>query len=71
MASDGSVYVANANNDRIQKFTSDGVFVRTWGAEGTGDGQFDTPKGVAVGSDGSVYALDTRNNRIQKFMPGP
>ena len=71
MASDGSVYVVNANKDRIQKFTSDGVFVRTWGTEGTGDGQFDTPKGVAVESDGSVYALDTRNNRIQKFMPGP
>ena len=67
VASDGSVYVADRSNDRIQKFTSEGVFVSKWGTVGTGDGQFTDPIGVAVASDGSVYVTDTENNRIQKF----
>ena len=66
-----SVYVSDTNNDRIQKFTSDGVFVTKWGTSGTGDGQFDWPWGVAVAPDGSVYVADSKNNRIQKFSVGP
>ena len=75
VASDGSVYVADAGNNidegnnRIQKFTADGVFVRKWGTEGRDSGEFHSPKGVAVGSDGYVYVTDTLNQRIQKFTP--
>jgi hypothetical protein len=71
VASDGSVYVADTNNNRIQKFTSAGVFVSKWGTSGTGDGQFFRPTGVAVAPDGSVYVSDLSNNRIQKFSVGP
>ena len=71
VASDGSVYVADSDNQRIQKFTSEGVFVSKWGTEGRGDGQFYMPRGVAVAADGSVYVADTWNHRIQKFSVGP
>ena len=67
MASDGSVYVADTYNNRIQKFTSEGVFVTTWGCECDGDGEFRLPHGVAVASDGNVYVSEVNNNRIQKF----
>jgi DNA-binding beta-propeller fold protein YncE len=67
VASDGSVYVADRGNHRIQMFTSDGVFLDDWGTYGTGDGQFLSPHGVAVASDGSVYVADSNNNCIQKF----
>jgi len=49
---------------------SEGVFGSQWGTEGTGDGKFQYPVGVAVASDGSVYIADTGNNLIQKFLPG-
>ena len=45
-------------------------FVLTWGSEGTGDGQFDLPIGVAVNSSGQVYVTDDLNYRIQKFGQG-
>lgn len=34
---------------------------------GKGDGQFDTPEGIAVDRRGYVIVADTGNNRIQKF----
>ena len=46
---------------------SSAVFISKWGTQGTGDGQFRDPEGVAVASDGSVYVADSDNNRIQKF----
>ena len=70
VASDGSVYVADTANHRIQKFTSEGEFVSKWGTQGTGDGQFKKLRGVAVASDGSVYVVGIDNNRIQKFSVG-
>jgi sugar lactone lactonase YvrE len=76
VASGGNVYVADTDNHRIQKFTSEGVFVSKWGTAGTGDGQFGSewngsitkgPDAIAVASDGSVYVVDGGNDRIQKF----
>jgi len=79
---DGSVYVADAGNSRIQKFTADGEFVTAWGhwcnmetGEGCqspdGAGGFYDPwgnaLGVAVDGDGFVYVSDVWNHRVQKF----
>jgi DNA-binding beta-propeller fold protein YncE len=65
VALDGSVYVVDSYNDRIQKFTSEGVFVSQWGTEGSGDGEFNRPNNVAVASDGSVYVSERSNQRIE------
>jgi hypothetical protein len=65
----GNVYVADTENDRIQKFDPDGNFITQWGSPGTEEGQFAEPHGVAVDLSGSVYVADTNNHRIQKFSP--
>jgi len=67
VAPDGTVYVADTYNHRIQRFSASGAFLGTWGARGSGDGQFDRPHGVAVAPDGTVYVADTYNHRIQRF----
>ena len=38
--SSGNVYVADTDNNRIQKFDSNGNFITKWGFDGDGDGQF-------------------------------
>jgi len=63
----GNVYVADAGNTRIQKFTSDGIFISKWGSYGHGDDQFISILGLGVDGVGIVYVLDYLNNRIQKF----
>jgi tripartite motif-containing protein 71 len=65
----GSVYVADAGNNRIQKFDPSGSFITKWGSLGSGDGQLNQPAGVAVDRLGNVYVADAGNNRIQKFTP--
>jgi len=73
VASDGSIYVADSRNNRIEKFDATGKFLTTWGTFGSLDaktadpGKFNEPWGVAVGADGSVYVTDTWNHRVQKF----
>jgi predicted membrane-bound mannosyltransferase/sugar lactone lactonase YvrE len=74
VAPDGSVYIADSGNNRIEHFSASGVFINAWGTAGSVDnggnapgGTFKEPWGIAVASDGSVYVADTWNYRIQKF----
>jgi len=65
--SSGYLYVADTNNNRIQKFDSDGNFKMTFGSSGIEHGQFNTPWGIDIDSYGNIYVVDTGNNRVQKF----
>jgi len=67
VAPDGSVYVVDQQNHRLQHFAADGTFLETWGSLGGEDGQFLRPSGIAVAPDGTVYVADGGNNRIQYF----
>jgi len=61
----GNVYVAE--QDRVQKFDTNGVFLRKWGSRGSGDGDFLIASGVAVDFADNIYVADFDNHRIQKF----
>ncbi|MDH3398771.1 MAG: lamin tail domain-containing protein, partial [Acidimicrobiia bacterium] len=67
IAADGSVYVVDTGNNRVQKFDASGTYLLEWGTTGTGPGQFDTPMDVAEAHDGSIYVSDLFNHRIQVF----
>jgi predicted membrane-bound mannosyltransferase/DNA-binding beta-propeller fold protein YncE len=72
-APDGSLYVADSMNHRIQHLDANGSLIGQWGTYASIDsgsapgGTFNEPWGVAVGPDGSVYVADTWNHRVQKF----
>jgi uncharacterized protein (TIGR03663 family) len=65
-----NVYVADSQNNRVQKFDSEGRFISAWGSLGTEPGQFTEPWGIAVDGEDNVYVADTWNHRIQKFTDG-
>jgi predicted membrane-bound mannosyltransferase/DNA-binding beta-propeller fold protein YncE len=74
VAADGSIYVPDSGNNRIQHLSADGKLLQSWGvtgdatkAGGAPGGAFNEPWSVAVGTDGSVFVADTWNHRIQKF----
>jgi tripartite motif-containing protein 71 len=65
--SNGTLYVNDALNYRIQKLTPTGGFVGSWGTQGTGNGQMDAPLDLCIDRDNQVFVLDTYNHRVQKF----
>jgi uncharacterized protein (TIGR03663 family) len=76
---DGTVYVVDSGNHRIQRFSATGAFLTAWGHSckmyenqqgcqaADGAGGFYDPWGLAVDADGYVYVADTWNHRVQKF----
>ena len=69
------VFVADNQNQRIQRFSALGTPLGSWPAgspppSGSGDGQLAQPAGVDLDANGNVYVADSGNNRIQKFSAG-
>jgi hypothetical protein len=59
------IAVSDSGNHRIQRFSSsDGSFLGVFGAQGSGTGQFNTPKGLTHDAGGYLYIVDSGNNRI-------
>jgi tripartite motif-containing protein 71 len=51
----------------LERYTADNIFITKWGSDGSENGQFNSPAGIAIDSSGNVYVADSGNNRIQKF----
>jgi uncharacterized protein (TIGR03663 family) len=71
---DGSVYVSDTWNHRVQKFTGDLRPVKMWGQYGQpvpdvpeSASSFWGPRGIAVDARGNVLIADTGNKRIVIF----
>jgi DNA-binding beta-propeller fold protein YncE len=61
------VYVVDKDNQRIEKFDSNGKFITKWGSVGSGNGQFNEAQDIAIDSAGHVYVTDRGNNNVQVF----
>ena len=78
VAADGSLMIADYNNNRIRLVGSDGIIATITGNGEygfVGDGGPATaanlarPQAVAVGPDGSLYIADTNNFRVRHVRP--
>jgi len=83
VAPDGTIYVADTWNHRIQKLDAEGRLITAWGLFGQydpddpiGQGAFYGPRGVAIrpssqegAGEWRVYVTDTGNKRVQVFEP--
>lgn len=62
------VFVTDSALHRVQAFHLDGTYFYQWGGSGSGNGQFNSPSGIAVNeSNGNVYVVDAENDRVQIF----
>jgi DNA-binding beta-propeller fold protein YncE len=73
VSANGDVFVSDSfytdpQLDRIQRFSSNGAFLGSWGAGPSSEhGRFYRPTRIGVDSGGNVYVPDYYNHRIQKF----
>jgi sugar lactone lactonase YvrE len=71
----GNLYVADSDNDKVRKVTSSGAMTTLAGstvgyADGTGaTAQFDHPAALALDAQGNVYVAEGGNLRIRKITP--
>ena len=66
----GDIFVAEghspaAGNSRIAKFTKEGKFIRRFGKNGSGPGEFEVPHALAIDAKGRLFVGDRANNRVQ------
>lgn len=65
---DGTLWVLDAGNFRVQAFDADGRYLRQFGSVGNGIGQLARPRGLAVDRDGLVYVSDAVFCNVQVFQ---
>lgn len=68
----GNMYVIDLGLNKVLKVSPSGKVLTSWGANGTGPGQFEMPEAIAADSQGNVYVGDWDNSsaRIEKFTSG-
>lgn len=68
VAPSGDIFVSDGyGNCRVHRFSAAGELLLSWGAPGSGEGQFIEVHAVLVDGQGQVYVADRANNRIQVF----
>jgi len=66
----GDLYVLQGHGKApccIVKFDKDGNFLKCWGRNGKGPGEFDIPHSLVFDAQGLLYIADRSNARIQVF----
>jgi DNA-binding beta-propeller fold protein YncE len=64
----GEVFISDGyGNRRVVHCDKQGRFVKAWGEEGSGPGQFALPHAIAIDSTKRLYVADRNNARIQVF----
>ncbi len=66
---EGNLYVLDSGNHRIQKFDPNGGYLRTFGEEGQGPGEYMNPISIDIDDSGYIYVSDQGNFRIQILKP--
>jgi len=69
VAPDGTLYILDSGNFRIQAFDRDGKFLRAFGEPGVNTGNLARPRGIAVDEASNIYVTDAVFNNVQIFRP--
>lgn len=69
VGADRTIFVLDRGNQRIQVFGPDGEFLRSFGREGSGPGEFRNPVSIWVTPDSSIEVLDWALSRVSVFSP--
>ncbi len=65
----GNILVAQANNNRIYAYDSEGNMLFSFGGTGKTAGKFSKISSIAIDSDGTLYVLDSALNHLQVLRP--
>ena len=61
----GLIFVADHGNSQVHVFDMQKKYIRSFGHQGSGNGQLFSPTGIAVDHDNRLYIVSYNNNRIE------
>ena len=61
------IAVTDCSNNRVQIFSCNGKFIRSFGKKGVKKEEFKDPSGIAYLNNGNIVVADTSNDRLQIF----
>ena len=61
------IAVSEFRDDLVKKYSLQGDYLSKFGSSGSGNGQFNEPRGLCFNSKGLLYVVDCRNHRVQVF----
>ena len=61
------IIVSENKNHCVSVFHPSGKKLRSFGTQGSGDGQFNCPMGVTLDNEDNILVADSKNSSIQKF----
>lgn len=67
MGHDGTVYVLDGMNRTIHVFDTTGSLLRSFGQQGQGPGELESPSALAWGPEGNLWVVDPGNGRFTVF----
>ena len=67
VSSSGDIVVSEHYDHSIGVYSKEGKHIKSFGSEGSDDGQLLFPRSVAITSDNCILVADEYNNRIQMF----
>lgn len=68
-ASDGSITVLNRSTRELRQFSAAGAFIKSFGREGSGPGEFRNMT-VSARSGDTLFIADSQLNRLTRFVAG-
>jgi tripartite motif-containing protein 71 len=64
----GRIVVADTGNNRVEFYSpTTGNRLGMFGSFGSGNGQLNSPRDIAIDGSGNIYVADAGNSRVQKF----
>ncbi|MBN9388718.1 MAG: SMP-30/gluconolactonase/LRE family protein [Chloroflexi bacterium] len=63
----GRVFVTEQRNNKVEIYSPDGQFIKSWGESGGNPGQLTWPEALAIDPAGFVYIANSGINRVEKF----
>ena len=67
VGSDGNIYVADTDRDRIVRLNpTTGACILAFGTTGAGNAQFNAPRSLTSDGSGGLWIADAGNNRLKR-----
>ena len=67
LSAENTILLCDTVGDQIFEVDLNGTLLRSFGKNGSGDGEFNNPHSINMDSNGRIYVSDSYNHRIQIF----